>query len=220
MNRKRTYRLYADLDLQVRTRKRRKLPRRDRIAPQVPERAMQRWSLDFIGDQLVDSRRFRVLNIVDDHSRFCPGQIMDVSISGARMACFLDDLALRYGLPEEIMLDNGPKGASRAMFDWSERTGSASASWRRAIRSETRLRRELEREALRRMPEPALVPLIGPRSRGVRPLAPPLQRRTPSFGARLLLSIGVPTDDYRDSARDTCGLGAAAQHLTPAGKFQ
>jgi putative transposase len=37
--------------LQVRTKKRRKLPRRDRIAPQVPERPMQRWSLDFIGDQ-------------------------------------------------------------------------------------------------------------------------------------------------------------------------
>ena len=123
VNRKRTYRLYTDLGLQVRTKKRRKLPRRDRIAPQVPERPMQRWSLDFIGDQLVDYRRFRVLNIVDDHSRFCPGQIVDVSISGARMARFLDDLALRYGLPEEIVLDNGPEGTSRAMFDWSEKTG-------------------------------------------------------------------------------------------------
>ncbi len=123
VNRKRTYRLYTDLGLQVRTRKRRKLPRRDRIAPQVPERPMQRWSIDFIGDQLVDYRRFRVLNIVDDHSRFCPGQIVDVSISGARMARFLDDMALRHGLPEEIVLDNGPEGTSRAMFDWSEKTG-------------------------------------------------------------------------------------------------
>lgn len=123
VNRKRTYRLYTELGLQVRTKKRRKLPRRDRIAPQVPERPMQRWSLDFIGDQLVDYRRFRVLNIVDDHSRFCPGQIVDVSISGARMARFLDDLALSHGLPEEIVLDNGPEGTSRAMFDWSERTG-------------------------------------------------------------------------------------------------
>ena len=46
-NRKRTYRLYTEQGLQVRTKKRRKLPRRDRIAPQVPERPMQRWSLDF-----------------------------------------------------------------------------------------------------------------------------------------------------------------------------
>lgn len=27
------------------------------------------------------------------------------------------------GLPEEIILDNGREGTSKAMFDWSERTG-------------------------------------------------------------------------------------------------
>lgn len=86
VNHKRTYRLYTELGLQVRTKKRRKLPRRDRIAPQVPERPMQRWSMDFVSDQLADCRRFRVLNIVDDHSRFCPGQIVDISIPGARVA--------------------------------------------------------------------------------------------------------------------------------------
>jgi len=123
MNHKRTWRLYNAEGLQVRTKKRRKLPRRDRVAPQVPERPMQRWSLDFMSDQLVDYRRFRILNIVDDHSRFCPGQIVDLSISGARVARYLDELGERLGLPEEIVLDNGPEGTSRAMFDWSERTG-------------------------------------------------------------------------------------------------
>ncbi len=122
-NHKRTYRLYTEQGLQVRTKTRRKLPRRDRVAPQVPERPMQRWSLDFMSDQLADHRRFRVLNVVDDHSRFCPGQIVDVSISGARLARHLDELALRFGLPDEIVLDNGPEGTSKAMFDWSERTG-------------------------------------------------------------------------------------------------
>lgn len=85
-NRERTYRLYTVMGLQVRTKKRRELPRRDRVAPRVPERPMQRWSLDFVSDQIANGRRFRVLNIVDDHSRFCPGQIADVSISGARVA--------------------------------------------------------------------------------------------------------------------------------------
>ncbi len=123
VNHKRTWRLYSAEGLQVRTKKRRKLPRRDRVAPQVPERPMQRWSLDFMSDQLVDHRRFRILNIVDDHSRFCPGQIIDLSISGARVARYLDELGERLGLPEEIVLDNGPEGTSRAMFEWSERTG-------------------------------------------------------------------------------------------------
>jgi putative transposase len=123
VNHKRTERLYRALGLQVRTKKRRKLPRRDRLAPQVPERPMQRWSLDFMSDQLADHRRFRILNIVDDYSLFCPGQIIDLAISGARLARYLDEIALVHGLPEEIVLDNGPEGTSRAMFDWSERTG-------------------------------------------------------------------------------------------------
>lgn len=123
VNHKRTERLYRAEGLQVRTKKRRKLPRRDRVAAGGPERPMQRWSLDFMSDQLADHRRFRILNIVDDHSRFCPGQIVDLSISGARVTRYLDELAGRFGLPEEIVLDNGPEGTSRAMFDWSERTG-------------------------------------------------------------------------------------------------
>lgn len=54
--------------------------------------------------QLADCQRFRELNIVDEHSRFGPGQIVDVSILRARVVRFLDDLALRVGLPEEITL--------------------------------------------------------------------------------------------------------------------
>lgn len=50
-NRKRTWRLYSAEGLQVRTKKRRKLPRRDRITPQVPERAMQRWSLELVASR-------------------------------------------------------------------------------------------------------------------------------------------------------------------------
>lgn len=83
---------------------------------------MQLWSLDFVSDQFADCRRFRVLNIVDEHSRLCPVQT-STSRSPARVARHLEDLALIHGLPEEIVLDNGPEGASRAMFDWSERTG-------------------------------------------------------------------------------------------------
>jgi transposase InsO family protein len=55
---------------------------------------------------LADHRRFRILNIVDEHSRFCPGPIVDVSISGARLARNLDELAEHHGLPQEIVLDN------------------------------------------------------------------------------------------------------------------
>ena len=87
-NRKLSYRLYRQEGLQVRTKKRRKLPRRDRVVIEAPSLPMQRWSLDFMSDQLADYRRFRILNIVADYSKFCPGQIVDLSLAGARLARF------------------------------------------------------------------------------------------------------------------------------------
>ena len=125
VNLKRTYRLYCEEALQVRRRTRKRLPPRERIALEVPDRANRRWSLDFVSDALWNHRRFRVLNVVDDFSRACPGQVVDFSISGARLVRFLDELAVRHGLPEEIVLDNGPELTSRAMFEWSQRTGVA-----------------------------------------------------------------------------------------------
>lgn len=121
-NRKRTYRLYREEGLQVRTKKRKKL-RRPRVPMLVPDRVNERWSMDFVSDQLANGRRFRVLNIVDDFSRECVGQVVDVSISGLRVTRFLDELAERRGLPNVIVCDNGPEFTSKALFFWSRDTG-------------------------------------------------------------------------------------------------
>lgn len=72
VNHKRTYRLYIEEGLQVRTKKRRKLVR-PRVPMVLPSKAGERWSLDFVSDQLASGRRFRVLNIVDDFTRECVG---------------------------------------------------------------------------------------------------------------------------------------------------
>ena len=121
VNRKRTYRLYTELGMQVRTKRRKKLVR-PRVPMLVPSRPNERWSLDFVHDQLADGRRFRVLNIVDDYSRVCVGQLVDLSISGARMVRYLDQLKESRGLPQAIVLDNGPEMTSKAMFFWSQLT--------------------------------------------------------------------------------------------------
>jgi putative transposase len=118
-NRKRTYRLYTELGMQVRTKKRKKLVR-PRIPMSVPSKPNERWSLDFVSDQLADGRRFRVLNIVDDYSRVCVGQLVDTSISGERLVRFLEQLRETRGLPEGLVLDNGPELTSKAMFFWSQ----------------------------------------------------------------------------------------------------
>ena len=121
-NRKRTYRLYRELGMQVRTKRRKKLVR-PRVPIAVPTGPNERWSAEFVHDQLADGRRIRILNIVDDFSRVCVAQLVDTSISGERTVRLLDQLAETRGLPEVLSLDNGSEFTSKAMFFWSQRTG-------------------------------------------------------------------------------------------------
>lgn len=63
----------------MRTKKRKELkrPRMPMIVPSAPN---ERWSMDFVSDQLSNGRRFRVLNVIDDYSREMVGQLTDVSL--------------------------------------------------------------------------------------------------------------------------------------------
>ena len=121
INRKRTYRIYREEGLQVRTKRRKKL-NRPRVPMIVPDRVNVRWSMDFVSDQLANGRRFRVLNIVDDFSRESVLQVADFSLSGERVARELRQLAAHRDLPRSIVCDNGPEFTSKAMFFWSEET--------------------------------------------------------------------------------------------------
>lgn len=105
-NHKRTHRIYCEERLQVR---KRKPKRRTAIARQpmvVPRTVNERWSMDFLHDQLSNGRRLRVLNVIDDYSRQCLASIVDTSISGARVARELDRLINWHGRPLHIVCDN------------------------------------------------------------------------------------------------------------------
>jgi putative transposase len=118
VNRKRSYRIYREEQLQVRRRKRRKRPLA-RVAAVLPAAANQRWSMDFVSDQLAGGRRIRVLNVIDDFTRECLGQLVDTSIGGQRAVRLLEEIAQRQGAPRRIVCDNGPEFTSIAMFSWA-----------------------------------------------------------------------------------------------------
>jgi putative transposase len=82
INAKRTYRVYREEKLQVRMRRRKRLPARDRGEMTLASGPNQRWSIDFMSDPLATGRRFRILNIVDDCTRECVGQVVDFSSLG------------------------------------------------------------------------------------------------------------------------------------------
>ena len=79
--------------------------------------------MDFVSDQLSSGRRFRTLNVVDEFSRVSPGILAATSISGERVARFLDELAATHGLPKTIVVDNGPEFASVALDKWADDRG-------------------------------------------------------------------------------------------------
>jgi putative transposase len=112
--------IYREQGLQVRTKRRKKLVR-PRVPILVPNAPNQRWSLDFVSDQLANGRRFRIVNVIDDFSRECVLQTVDFSISGQRLARELDHLV--RALPNTIVCDNGPEFTGKAMFFWARRAG-------------------------------------------------------------------------------------------------
>ena len=76
VNRKRTYRIYREEGLQLRTKHRKELTR-PRILMLVPDAPNQRWSLDFVSGTFADGLRFRVLCILDDCTREALATVVD-----------------------------------------------------------------------------------------------------------------------------------------------
>ncbi len=119
INHKRTERIYKEEGLSLRRRKRRRKASVIRIKPDVPVAPNQKWSMDFVHDQLAGGRRIRCLTIIDDYTRECLAIEVDTSINGMRVGRVLDRLAMQRGLPGAITVDNGPEFAGTAMDKWA-----------------------------------------------------------------------------------------------------
>jgi putative transposase len=123
VNHKRVYRLYREEGLGIRVKRRKKLASGLRVMPPQPTRPLERWSMDFLTDSLVDGRRFRVLTIVDNVSRVSPAIAVGASLTGERVVTLLEGLRAHGGLPQRIAVDNGPEFISKALDAWAYRHG-------------------------------------------------------------------------------------------------
>jgi putative transposase len=84
----------------------------------VPMAPNDRWSLDFLSDQLTGGRRFRVLTVDDDCARECLALVADTSLSGTRVE--LDRLLIERGKPKMMVCDNGSELTSNAILIWAD----------------------------------------------------------------------------------------------------
>lgn len=119
-NHKRVYRLYREEGLAMRIRQRRRIRGSGVVTNPAATRPNQRWSMDFVSDCVSTGKVIRMLTLVDDCTRECPGIEVDTSLGGLRVRRVLDRIASERGLPEAIVVDNGPEFRGRALAAWSE----------------------------------------------------------------------------------------------------
>jgi putative transposase len=111
-------RIYRDLGLQVRPRKKRKVRYVRGNAIEAVTRPNERWSIDFMHDRLGNGRSIRTMNIVDDFTRECLALEVGYSFGSADVLRVFEDIAFTRELPATIRFDNGPEFTSRAMLQW------------------------------------------------------------------------------------------------------
>jgi transposase InsO family protein len=87
---------------------RRRRKRRDEFRRWERDRPMQLWQMDVMGGVgLDDGRELSVVTGIDDHSRFCVAAgLLTKATSRAICAVLVASLG-RYGIPDEILTDNG-----------------------------------------------------------------------------------------------------------------
>jgi putative transposase len=123
VNHKRVERLYREEGLAVRRRTRKRVARDRRGRAAVPGRPNQQWGVDFVSDALAWGRRIRLFTVVDIFTREALAIEVDTSLPGGRVVRVLERLALERGVPDEIVLDNGPELAGKALDQWAYERG-------------------------------------------------------------------------------------------------
>jgi putative transposase len=122
-NHKRVYRIYRELELNLRIKPRKRIVREKPEPLAVPEAINQCWSMDFMHDQLVDGRSFRLLNIIDDFNREALAMDIDLSLPAERVVRALEQVIEWRGKPTAIRSDNGPEYVGKTLTEWAQKNG-------------------------------------------------------------------------------------------------
>lgn len=123
INHKRVERLYTQAKLQVRRRKRKKIPIADRQPLIRPWQANEVWSMDFVFDRTAEGRVIKCLTIVDDATHESIAIVPERAIGGHPLTRILDRLQFERGLPQVIRTDNGKEFCGHAMLTWAHERG-------------------------------------------------------------------------------------------------
>ena len=122
-NHKRVYRIYRELELNLRIKPKKRIVREKPEPLAVPEIINQCWSMDFMHDQLSDGRSYRLFNVIDDFNREALSIDIDLSLPSERVVRALDQIIEWRGKPLTIRSDNGPEYISSTLANWARNQG-------------------------------------------------------------------------------------------------
>jgi putative transposase len=106
------------MNLKMRRKHKRRLPSRIKESLVVPDKMNETWSIDFMSDTLENGRRFRVLNVMDDHNREALVNEAHYSIPAKRLVKSLEQLMHFRPKPKRIRTDNGPEFISKTFVEF------------------------------------------------------------------------------------------------------
>lgn len=106
------------MKLNIRRRAKKRLPDRVKLPLSVPDAPNQVWSIDFMTDSLVDGRKFRLLNVIDDFNRESLAIEVDTSMPSLRVIRVLNRIIAQRGKPANIRTDNGPEFICYRLQQW------------------------------------------------------------------------------------------------------
>jgi len=122
-NHKRVYRIYREPELNLRIKPKRRLVREKPESLVVPTTINHCWSMDFMHDQLIDGRSYRLFNVIDDYNREGLAIDVDFSLPASRVIRALDQIIEWRGQPKIIRCDNGPEYISNLLATWAINKG-------------------------------------------------------------------------------------------------
>jgi len=120
-NHKRLYRIYCQLQLNLRIKPHCRVVREIPQRLQTPDKPNSVWSMDFMHDNLSDGRAYRSLNVIDDFNRQMLCAEIDCSLPTQRVTRALEQVFEWRGKPRAIRSDNGPEYVSHEMRTWANK---------------------------------------------------------------------------------------------------